>query len=115
MKKAINIFAIVVLATFGIAAFADNNPDLTPKSVKITGQVIDKVNQEALAGALVKVEGTDIEVYTDFDGNFSIEGITPDKYTLKCSLISYTECEKEICIDTAGETVEIELENFTSK
>lgn len=115
MKKAIKIFTIVVLSIFGIAVFADNNPDLTPKSVKITGQVVDKINQEALAGALIKIEGTDIEVYTDFDGNFSIEGITPDHYTLKCSLISYTECEKEICIDTAGENVEIELENFISK
>lgn len=87
-----------------------NNPVQT---TAITGTVIDNNSGETLAGVLVTVEGTEMQAYTDLDGQFSIEGMTPGKYNLILSLISYKKSLVEDLEVKSGkeESVEIKLNN----
>ena len=106
MKKAI---ITLILATFFGFVFADNDgvkssqPAETPlQTVTLTGCVVDISSGEALTGVEVKIDGTDIKAYTDFDGNFEIRDVKPGKYNLIASYISYNKslvedlkCEKK--------------------
>ncbi len=56
---------------------------------KITGKVTDKKTGEAIIGAGVKVVGTSIGVATDVEGSYTVGGLTPGKYVLSISYISY--------------------------
>lgn len=88
------------------AVFADNNnSDKTMKkvetettsaisSVEIKGNVIDKTSKETLAGAIVYVDGN--KVYTDLDGGFRLNNLTPGKHTVKAELISYETSQMEV-------------------
>lgn len=86
----------------------------SPATITLKGKVIDKSTNESLAGALVWVEGTDMKAYTDLDGNFSIEGLMPDTYEVKCSLISYKEVEEKITLERSGEKHILSLENSSA-
>ena len=93
MKKL--ALSILFVAFLGIA-YADNEgntstaSESTPvKMVSLSGTVIDFQSGEVLTGVEVIVEGTDIKVYTDFDGNFEIEDVTPGNYNIIASYISY--------------------------
>jgi len=126
MKNLRNIAALVlVLLAIGpvmAVTYNANNPATsnTPipannpaQSAAITGKVIDNNSGETLAGVLVTVEGTTLKAYTDLDGQFSIEGMTPGKYNLILSLISYKKSLVEDLEVKPGkeESVEIKLNN----
>ncbi len=55
----------------------------------ITGNVIDKDRGETLIGATIIIEGTTTGTTTDFDGNYTLKGLTPGTYSIVCSFISY--------------------------
>ncbi|NMA73820.1 MAG: TonB-dependent receptor [Bacteroidales bacterium] len=61
-------------------------------SIKITGTVIDKQNDDPLIGATVKIKGIDKATITDLDGNFSIE-VPYSEATLVFSYIGYQPLE----------------------
>ena len=106
MKKA--ILSIIFLTLIGFV-FAEGEGTksteasvVPPAMVSLTGTVIDFNSGEALAGVEVKIDGTDIKTYTDFDGNFEIADVKPGKYNLIASYISYNnslvenmECDKK--------------------
>ncbi len=52
------------------------------KWLSLSGTVFDFQSGEALTGVEVSIEGTDIKVYTDFDGNFEIDNVKPGNLTL---------------------------------
>jgi hypothetical protein len=56
---------------------------------KIIGKIIDAKTGETLPGATVLIEGTTKGASADFDGNFSLNGLQPGKYTLIASYITY--------------------------
>ncbi len=117
MKKI--LLMVLVMTMFSVLnAMADNNSG-TPsnndaaQSASITGKIIDKTTGEPLAGVTVKIEGTNLEVYTDFDGNFTFKNIAPSIINLKVSLVSYKEnVLKDISIPANQTSVlEIALDN----
>jgi hypothetical protein len=61
----------------------------------VSGNVADENSGESLVGVEVKLEGTDLKAYTDFDGNFSLKGVKPGEYKLIANYISY---EKELTV-----------------
>lgn len=115
MKRAIIIFSTLALILAVSGLYAGDKGSKAPKMVTLTGKVLDQSNQEAIAGALVKIDGIEKEVYTDLEGNFTITGIIPDTYKVKISMISYNELEKEVEIDQKVEKMEIELKNLSNK
>jgi len=73
---------------------------LLPKSTttqqqKVTGKVIDALTGEPLAGVNIVVEGTNVGVITDIDGNFSIDVPGPAS-ALLFSYIGYTTERVEV-------------------
>jgi hypothetical protein len=65
-----------------------------PKARSIKG-VVFGADQETLAGARVEIKGTDIVVYSDLDGAFSIDDLKPGEYQLVITMVSYEEFELE--------------------
>jgi hypothetical protein len=97
MKKAIFLFAAICMIS-GFQLFANTGNDSDPNApvtVAISGTVIDIATGEALAGATVTVDDTDIKTFTDFEGNFYFNSLTVGTYDLKVSYISYQETNLE--------------------
>ncbi len=101
MKKAILVlFGLLVFASNSSFASTEDKKDkqteATAEAISsfstLTGKVIDKTTGEGLAGVSVKVEGTNIEVFTDFEGNFRLSNLSSDACQVSASYISY---EKE--------------------
>ncbi len=92
MKKV--VLSIVFFAFAGFL-MADNegekaaeNPAAPVEMVTLSGSVVDFSSGEALTGVEVKIEGTELTTYTDFDGHFEIT-VKPGTYNLIASYISY--------------------------
>lgn len=115
MKSILRISAITVLAlVLNSAAFAEGKPTNTPvATASVSGKVLDINSGETLAGVVVSVEGTDLKVYTDLDGNFTINGIEPGTYNLILSMISYKKSLVENLKLQANdeEIIDIKLDN----
>jgi len=116
MKKiAILFLSLVVLST---TLFAGNDETGPAKSAVMTtslsGKVLDKVTGEALAGVKVSVQGTEKSVYTDFDGNFEINGIVPGNVELCTNYISYKSNVEKINVDlNKSNSVDVKIESIT--
>ena len=57
----------------------------------IKGQVLDTNLKEPLPGVNIIIEGTYYGAASDFNGNYSIEKITPGVYTIKATLIGFKQ------------------------
>lgn len=56
---------------------------------KISGTILDSKTAESLPGAMAVIEGSGKGAIADFDGKFTLSGISPGKYTVIISYISY--------------------------
>lgn len=99
------ILTILATIAFSASVFAaDNNKKTTekvaPKVEKITqieqvsGAVIDMNTNEALAGAAIYIDGN--KIYSDLDGNFTLQNVKVGVHKIKVELISYETAEMEI-------------------
>lgn len=105
--KILSIIAAVLISTTVLIASNEKAP--TAATTSISGQVIDKVTGEALAGVKIELEKT--VVYTDLDGNFEINNVVPGNYKLNTSLISYSTSNVEVDCSNKKEALEIKLDN----
>ena len=62
---------------------------------KIVGKVIDVESREALIGANVLIEGTNLGAATDVSGDFVILNIPPGSYTVTAKYIGYRDMRFE--------------------
>ncbi len=84
MKKA--LAAILFMLALNTSVFAAPNPSV----IFVSGTVTDKTSNETIAGVEVRVKGTDIVTYTNFDGNFFLPELPGGTYTLEFNYITYT-------------------------
>jgi len=119
MKKV--IFAILV-AIVSTSAYAEKTAIKSESKaavkteatvLSLSGNVIDEVSGESLVGVEVKIEGSDIKTYTDFDGHFVINNLKQGECKLVASYTSYNKNEKAFSINSKNNLVKIELQ--TSK
>ena len=88
-------FILVLVFILGFAnIYADcineGSPAETPAPVTtVTGKVVDIVSGESLAGAEVRIEGSNLVTYTDLDGNFNFSNIKSGTYSIVVTFISY--------------------------
>jgi hypothetical protein len=104
MKKTL---AFLLLFIFSMPAFAVNPSDGV---MFVSGTVVDKQNHETLGGVEVRVKGTTIVAYTDFDGNFFIPELPRGTYELEFHYITYSS--SLVVTDNCDHctTVNVELE-----
>jgi hypothetical protein len=91
MKKGI---ALIFILSFFVSklAFSSEDPVLRKtNSLILTGKIIDKKNNEFLAGVKINCANCQKSVYSDFVGNFFIylEFNSDDNLTLEFSQIGY--------------------------
>jgi hypothetical protein len=87
MKKIVLFAMLAAICVFYSPSFAAN--ENAPAQVTLNGKVVDITSGEALAGVAITIEGTQLTIYTDLDGNFTLTGIKPGNYNLVCSYLSY--------------------------
>ena len=93
MKKSI----ILIVAALMLSVAGTGKENKTEKgtvknaSLSFTGTVTDEKTGELLTGVEIKIEGTDIKTYTDFDGKFSIQNVKPGPHHLVASYVSYNK------------------------
>ncbi len=114
MKKILIAFAI--LSVFLVSANASNEkadkPEAPAAKINMTGKVVDALTGEALAGAVVEIEGTQISVFTDLDGQFNISELNAGTYALKVKYISYEDKKVEsVKVDVQNNTLDISLQS----
>lgn len=59
----------------------------------VNGTVTDKTTNETLAGVEVRVKGTAIVVYTDFDGHFYLPDLPAGAYELEFRYLTYSSTQ----------------------
>ncbi|MFP4620572.1 MAG: carboxypeptidase regulatory-like domain-containing protein [Bacteroidales bacterium] len=110
MKKTVAmLMTAAFLAGFNLLALAtgddeeEKNETNTTLTTSLKGQVRDEDTGEALTGVKLKVKGEEASTYTDFEGNFSFQGLKPGKYQIKTSFISYKdELYDDITLEMEG-------------
>jgi uncharacterized surface anchored protein len=116
MKKVFSVIIVLLAVIMTTApAMATLNPTKAPSATAaINGTVLDYQSGETLAGVAVSVEGTDLKVYTDLDGNFTINNLEPGTYNLVLSMISYKSSLVENLELQANEKelIDIKLDNI---
>ncbi|GGW79871.1 SusC/RagA family TonB-linked outer membrane protein [Salegentibacter mishustinae] len=65
---------------------------ITAQEIQVTGNVTTAEEGMPLLGATVSVKGTSTGTSTDFDGNYSIDGVSPDA-TLVFTFVGYKQTE----------------------
>lgn len=79
---------IILSLLFSINSFAGNP---ITGVMYVSGSVTDHNTNESLPGVEVRVQGTDIVTYTDFNGNYFLPELTAGTYTLEFRYPSYSE------------------------
>ncbi|WP_075590393.1 carboxypeptidase-like regulatory domain-containing protein [Labilibacter marinus] len=64
-------------------------------TTSVNGVIVDEQTGESLVGVLVSLEGTGLETYTDFDGNFSFDDVKAGTYAVNADLVSYSKVESK--------------------
>lgn len=117
MKKVAIIFVSILMFS-ALFAHAVNDENAKSKSAVMTtsvsGKVLDKITGEALVGVKVSVQGSEKSVYTDFDGNFEIEGVRAGNVELTASYISYKKKVETVSVDfSKTNMVDVKIESLT--
>jgi len=101
MKKLVAILmTAILLVGFNIRTMAsgddddDKNKNNTIMTTSLKGQVVDENTGEALTGVKLRIKGENVSTYSDFEGNFKLQGLKPGKYNIETSFISYKD---EVC------------------
>jgi hypothetical protein len=113
--------AVIILSAIftGLSVFAEgdkNTENATPvQQANLSGVILDMNSGEMLGGAEIEILGTDIKLYSDFDGNFTIPNLAPGSYNIIVSYISYEKSYIEELNIKAGEKRNLEVKLITAK
>ncbi len=115
-RNALISFIICFITLTSFQLFAEGGVTNSPaQTVSLSGHVTDLNTGESLAGVVIKMEGTDIKTYTDFDGNFIIKNLKPGTYNVVASFISYKKSLIENIDIKAINTKDVEIHLQSSK
>ena len=76
---------------------------------RIGGKVIDQKTSETLIGATVSIQGTTKGVATDVQGQYSLSGVAPGRYSIEVRYIGYQSKSISDVIVKAGETTNLDI------
>lgn len=76
---------------------------LEPATVTVTGNVLDELTAEPIAGAVVLVESLDLTLVTDANGQFLLDRVPRGVYDLNIVHNDYRRLEGSLTVDQPGE------------
>jgi outer membrane receptor protein involved in Fe transport len=90
---------------------------LAANTGSVQGKVTDKHNGEALAGASVVIEGTELGAASGADGRYQIINVPPGKYTVTASYMGYTEekMSEVLVVQDNATDLDFQLSNQVTK
>jgi hypothetical protein len=113
MKKVV-IAALLILSVVAVQAKKSDTKtkttDAESTTMLLAGSIADEVSGESLVGVEVKIEGTDLKTYTDFDGNFSFEGVKPGEHKIVANYISYEKKSQVLKVNANADDIKIKLQ-----
>src|SRR5213082_3539488 len=74
----------------------------------VAGQVTDKSNQQAVAGAAVLIVGTSLQARTGREGRYSITNVPPGRYQVQVRFIGYATATQPVSV-TAGQSTALDV------
>jgi len=93
--------AMVAVNTFAVSDVKTEKPgEPAVANTSISGVILDEETGEALTGVEVKLNGSEEKTYTDFDGKFVFDGVTPGDYSVKANIISYKPVVRKLKVNT---------------
>lgn len=98
------ILSSFLLLAFSLIAIAGGNN----KTTDLRGTITDKQG-EPLAGVKIYIPSLERDIYTDFNGEFSIDGLPLKKQAIKLSYISFEEKEVRLDLDQLSSSIHLEL------
>lgn len=108
MKQVLTFVGVLTFVFQGITLHAQN-------TAVLSGTVKDKITQEALTGATVRILSLDASdvvsgATTDVDGRFSIGAIPPKSYTVSATYLGYSTVTRYNVVLTTGNTAFLNFE-----
>lgn len=109
------MIAILILSVIAVNAKESDsetksNDTENSAMIVLTGSVADENSGESLVGVEVKIEGTDLKTYTDFDGNFAFKNVKPGEYKLVTNYISYQKKTETLKVSPKQNELKIKLQ-----
>lgn len=115
MKLLLSLFAAIMIHSSVNADSGKTNTNVpeAPKAITaVSGTVTDAITGEALAGAAVEIENTDIRVFTDLEGKFQFDQLNVGTYSIKVKYISYQDkALKELVFKQEKSNLNIQLDS----
>ena len=100
MKK----ITFLIFSLFSLAVIGQNNEQ------NIRGTVTDKLSKTPLGGVKVEISSLQKATFTDSLGNYSLTGISPDRYDISISFIEYKDVLIPNMVVTTGKEVIVDIE-----
>ena len=91
MKAANLITTLAVTLMFSVSARAAG-------PLKVSGTVLDAKNGEAVAGAVVRLDGNYLWAVSDTDGKFTLDGVQQGDYDMNASCLGYVDENRRISV-----------------
>ncbi len=106
--SALGLLLLLVLTPLLLAL---SREEATAQTAVLTGRVLDADTRAPLGGALVTLRPQGLQVLTDEEGRFRVEGVTPGMLGVEASFLGYaTGLETDVMARTSRPTyVEMEL------
>ena len=104
MRKLI-LSSFLIFALSAIAFAGGNN-----KTTELKGTITDKQG-EPLAGVKIYIPSLEKDIYTDFNGEFSIKDLPLKKQAIKLSYITFEEKEISLDLDQLSSSLHLELQS----
>jgi len=73
----------------------------------VAGTVSEAATGDAIPGANLVIEGTNMGAATDAEGRYRIEGVEPGTYSLRATFIGYNEAVREEIVVQGGQTTTV--------
>lgn len=97
---------IIFTALFLLSIFVFGSVEKTNKTTSLSGKIYDR--HDNLAGVKVTIDNSETVVYTDFDGNFTINNVSLGVHSIQISSVAYEN--KTVTLDLSKENnLEIKL------
>ena len=114
MKKLLVVLVMAMSISKLLATEPEVDVPAAVNSIEISGKVTDHITGEALVGVSLKLKGSEIKTYTDLDGNFKLEGVTPGTYDIVVDYVSYKNITlTEVSTSTPSMKLKVELDSVS--